>query len=416
MRRSYALQKEKKMRIASLLSLITVLCLLGCGTNDTPNMKNSPSSATEEKTATQPIDKEDLSLTRMEEVTNGAETPRNREKVDRNWITFLGNSAEYQKLAGPELELAVYVARSCVAPAGHPEQTRWSCYLVIEHPWLPTADLRDYTDAWIRLFGQPTAGEFRLLKVLVKAKLKHDRSQGKYPIVVPGYMQLMDTNEADRAMSWNLNMFLLPVDGDYFLISLIVACESVSEADSKAGYSGFWNASQDFKVLESMHGEAKEGQIIRVNYSYSMGRQRQCRAVNKSERIIWVCTSSNSGYGAVADTPRNREEARQLAARMKGTPVPTRRDLMDLSFNGAKVSTHLEREVPALFAEAPAGSGKWVLRKEVKQVYNGPDGAVYFLPNDKSYFYRRDVYDWLGRRQSYYFGPYDHDRTLLKGP
>jgi len=402
------------MRNASLLSLITMLCLIGCGTNNTSDLKNNPSSATEGKTATQPIDKEEFFLTQKEEITNGGETSRNQAKSDRNWVTFLGNSAEYQKLAGPELELVVYVARSVVAPAGHPEQTRWFCYLVIEHPWLPTADLRDYTDAWIRLFGQPTAGEFRLTKVLVKAKLKRDRSQGKYPIMVPGYMRLMDTSEADRAMCWNLNMPLPPVDRDYFPISLIVACESVSEANSTAAYSGFWNASQDFKVLESMHGEAKEGQIIRVNYSYSMGGQR--RAVNKGERVIWVCTSSNSGYGAVADTPRNREEARQLAARMKATPVPTRRDLMDLSFNGAKVKTHLQREVPALFTEVPAGSGKWVLRKEVKQVYSGPDGAVYFLPNDKSYFYRRDVYDWLGRRQSYYFGSYDHDRTLLKEP
>jgi hypothetical protein len=402
------------MKTAQSLSLITVLCLLGCGTNDTPDLKNSPSSATEGKMATQPIDKEDLSLTQMEDITNGAEAPRNRAKGDRNWVTFLGNSAEYQKLAGPELELVGYVARSGVAPAGHPEQTRWACSLVIVQPWLPTEDLRDYADAWIRLFGQPTAVEFRLTKVVVKAKLKRDRSRGKYPIVVPGSMRLMDTSEADRAMCWNMNMPLLPVDRDYFPISLIVACESVSDADSKAGRSGFWNASQDFKVLESIHGEAKEGQILRVNYSYSMGGQ--CRPVNKRERVIWVCTSSNRGYGAVADTPRNREEARQLAVRMKTTPVPTRRDLMDLSFNGAKVATHLEREVPALFAEVPAGSGKWVLRKEVKQVYSGPDGAVYFLPNVKSYFYRRDVYNRRGRRQSYYFGPYDHDRTLLKGP
>jgi len=351
-------------------------------------------------------------LTQKENKMNDAETARNRAKDDRNWVTFLGNSAEYQKLAGPELELVGYVTRTGVAPEGHPEQTKWFCSLVINHPWLPTVDLRNYTDAWIRLYGHMKAAEFQLPKVLIKAKLKRDRSQGKYPIVVPGSMRLMDTSETDQAMSWNLNMSLLPVDRDYFPISLIVACESVSEADSKAGYSGICHASQDFKVLEVMHGEAKKGQFLHLNYSYPISGK--CRAVNKNERVIWVCTSSNHGYGAVADTLRNREEARQLAARMKTTPVPTRRDLMDLSFNGAKVSTHLEREVPALFAETPVGSGKWVLRKEVKDVYSGPDGAVYFLPNNKSYFYRRDMYDWLGRRQSYYFGPYDHDRTLLK--
>ena len=379
MQRSDDLQKEEKMRLASLLSWFTVLCLPGCGANDTPDP-----------------------------------TRENRAEGDGSWVTFLGDSADYQNLAGPELELVGHVTRAGAAPEGHPEQTKWSSSLVLEHPWLPTADLRDYEEAWIRLYGHTTAAESRSSKVLVKAKLKRDRSQGKYPIVVPGSMRLMDTKEADQAMCWNLNMPLLPVDRDYFPISLIVACESVSEADSTAGYDGFWHAAQDFKVLETMHGEAREGQILKVNYSYSMSGQ--CRSINENERVILVLTSPDQGYGAVADTPRNREEARQLGARMRATPVPTRRDLMDLSFDGAEVSTHLEREVPALFAEQPAGSGNWVLREEVKEVYSGPDGAVYFMQNDKSYFYRRDVYDRLGRRQSHFFGPYDHDRTLLKRP
>ena len=89
---------------------------------------------------------------------------------------------------------------------------------------------------------------------------------------------------------------------------------------------------------------------------------------------------------------------------------------MDLSFNGAEVSASSKSEVPTLFAEAPAGSGKWELRKEVKEIYSGPDGRVYYLERDGGFFYRRDVYDWLGRRVSSYFGPYDHDRALLVKP
>jgi hypothetical protein len=326
-----------------------------------------------------------------------------------NWVTFLGDSEDYKKLPGPELELVGRVWRFGVAPERDPEHGKWYCSLMIDHPQLPGAELRDCTDAWHKLYNNK---EFQPSKVMIKAKLNHNRSMGKYPIVVAGYMRLLDKNEVDQTMWWNLNMPLLPIERDYFPISLIVACESISEADSEEGFNGIWHASQDFKVLEIMHGEAKTGQILHINYEYPMWDQSS--AISKGQRVIWVFTSSNHVYGATTDTPKKREEARQLATRIKAMPVPIRKDLMDIDFRGTKVATNFEREAPELFIEEPDGSGKWVLRKEVKEIYSGPDGVVYFLPSSKVYFYKRDLYDRHGNKQSTYFGPDDHDRTLIK--
>lgn len=375
-----------------LLIGITGLVLAGCGENP---IKTTTAPATVPSTS------------------SGTGT---QPEIGAMWVELLAGSPEYQKLAGPELVLVGQIAISGVAPDGRPEEVKWGWHLTVVNPWLPVADLRDCRNALDKLRAQRTLAEFGQPKVLIKAKLKRDRSMGKYPVVIPGWIRELQSGEPDWAMPWQVNLPLLPLEREFFPIPLIVACQSVTAADSRLGYSGVYHATQQFRVLELIHGKANVDQVLYVSYSYLDG---QGRAVNEGERVIWVFTGDDHamrGYGAVPDTPHNRDEARNLAARVKAMPVPTRRDLNDLDFTNAQVATNVEREVPTLFIEVPLQSGKWELRKEVKVVYSGPDGAVYFVPQDKVFFIRRDTYDARGSKTQSFFGSFQNDRSLLTQP
>lgn len=319
------------------------------------------------------------------------------------WVTFLGNSRAYQEIAGPELELVGVIPGR---------------YVTIDKPWLPVAILQDSSVAWNKLYSQSAVVDDHPLKVLFKAKLALDRNNRNGPLVLPGAMRLMTPEEADRAMCWNLNIPLLPQKSNYLPITMIVACECVSKANTQYCFSYVWQAKQDFKVLETMMGTVKVGQILHISYSYfGSPLSQQVPVANEGTRVVWICTSADKAYAAVADTPYYREQARLLAGRLASSPMPKRVNLVNLRFEGAKVAASREQEVPRLFMEEPAGSGKWVLRKEVKEVYAGWDGTVFFLPHDKVYFYRQDEFDYFGHRLLHcYYGPYEHDITLPRKP
>ena len=332
------------------------------------------------------------------------------------WIPVLAESPEYQKLAGPELVLVGRIATGGGYPAAHPERQVWSHFLEMNDPWLPVADLRDCQGPFDKLRGKRTPLEFNHTMVLIKARLKHNRSQGKYPVVVPGWIREIRPDEAEWKLPWPANLPLLPPEREIFSIPLIIACEAASAADSKMGYSGVQHVGQQFKVLEVFHGDAKPGQSIQIRYNYlyinGLGRD-----VAQGEQVIWVMTGNRdqmTGYAAVPDTPYHRKEAQGLAARVKAAPSQDRFDLADLDLSKVETATTREAELPDLFAESAHGTNSWQLRKEVSVVYSGPDGAVYFVPAKKLYYVRREDYTPAGvRTQPWFFGPFQHDPSLL---
>lgn len=330
------------------------------------------------------------------------------------WIPVLADSPKYQNLAGAELLLVGRVASWGASPAGRPEQTKWSYAIQMDTPWLPVADLRDCQGAFDRLRGRRSPLDFSHVTVLVKAKLKRDRSLGKRPVVVVGWMRHIRPDEGEWNLPWPANLPVLPPEREVLPILLIAAFEAATAADSALGYSGVHHARQHFKVLTVFHGDAKPNQRMTISYSYLEGIGRD---VAQGERVIWVMTGNQEqmrGYAAIPDTPYHRKEARDLAARVRAAPKPTRFDLLDLSFDKAKVATSRQAEVPDLFAESPRDSGTWELHKEVSIVYSGPDGAVYFVPEKKLYYVRRGVYSSTGARsQPNYFGPFKNDPSLL---
>jgi hypothetical protein len=259
------------------------------------------------------------------------------------------------------------------------------------------------------------------MKILMKAKLKRDRSQGKHPVVVVGWLRELRPDEPDWQMPWPVNLPLLPPERELLSIPMIVACQATKAADSALGYSGVHHARQRFKVLEVFHGDAKVGEELDLRYSYmepGMGFPWSGRDVNQGERVIWVVSGSGDGihgYGAIADTPHNRQLASDLATRVKAAPPQTRFDLLDLDLSKAQIKANQPSEVGDVF-ELPPGSATWQVRKAVKVVYSGPDGEIYFVPEKEVYYLRRDLYGPTGSATHYYFGPFDKDPSLLPNP
>ena len=332
--------------------------------------------------------------------------------VPARWTVVLADAPEYRKMPGPELLLVGRIAAWGGHPVGHPEKAKWGCMVQMENPWLPVTEPPSQR-AFDELRGSRPAREINGARVLIKAKLRRDRSMGKYPIVVVGSIRGLRGDEQDWKMPWLVNLPLLPPEREIFSIPLVIACEAETAADSALGYSGVRHARQRFKIVEVFHGEASIGRSIDLGYSYL---QRMGRDIDRGEKVIWVCTGPReemSGYGAVPDTPRNRQEARRLAERVKARPPQTRRDLLDLGFDRAEVSTALTAEVPDLFIRSASGSESYELRRDVQIVYSGPDGAVYFAAAKKVYYVRRDVYGPTGPSSRAFFGPFAEDPSLI---
>lgn len=256
--------------------------------------------------------------------------------------------------------------------------------------------------------------EFNGVALLLKAKLRRDRSRGKWPVVVVGWMREIRSNEEEWALPWLANLPLLPPEREPFSVLAVVACEATTTAESRLGYSGLYHARQHFRVLTVFHGAAEPNQRLAISYSYL---ETKGRDVAQGEQVIWVLTGNQKrmqGYAAVPDTAYHRQEARDLAARLKATPPRTRFDLLDLSLDKAKVATVHKAELPGLFAETTADPKRWPLRKQVKVVYSGPDGEVYSVPEKGAYYVRRDIYSATGARsQPRYYGPFPKDPSLL---
>jgi hypothetical protein len=144
------------------------------------------------------------------------------------WLPVQADSAEYQKLAGPELVLVGWIT------AGQ----GGLCRVALDNPWLPVADLGDLQRPFDKLRRQRALPQINGMKVLMKAKLKHDRSQGKYPVVVVGWLRELRLDEPDWQMPWPVNLALLPPERELFSIPMIIACQATKAADSALGYSG----------------------------------------------------------------------------------------------------------------------------------------------------------------------------------
>ena len=48
-------------------------------------------------------------------------------------------------------------------------------------------------------------------------------------------------------------------------------------------------------------------------------------------------------------------------------------------------------DLPDLYVERPKGSKSWEMRKDLRVLYQGPDGTVYYVPKKKHYYVQHDV-------------------------
>jgi hypothetical protein len=112
---------------------------------------------------------------------------------------------------------------------------------------------------------------------------------------------------------------------------LVAACQASGAADSKLGLSGVQNARQRFTLSEIFHGDGAVGQTLDLSYSYlapGMGFGWSGRDLRPDEKVIWVVVRDGDqqrAYGAVPDTPNNRQAAKRLAERLKA-PANARDD------------------------------------------------------------------------------------------
>jgi hypothetical protein len=84
------------------------------------------------------------------------------------------------------------------------------------------------------------------------------------------------------------------------------------------------------------------------------------------------------------------------------------------SFHGADLTkapqTSDSKKLPDLWEERPKGSHSFEFRKDVKIVYSGLDGTVYYIPKKKC-FYIQSVP--LGSSTMTFFGPFPGDPTKV---
>jgi hypothetical protein len=82
--------------------------------------------------------------------------------------------------------------------------------------------------------------------------------------------------------------------------------------------------------------------------------------------------------------------------------------LRSLDLSGVPVNTDAEK-LPDLFHEVPPGAKSWEIRKDVRVVYAGLDGTVYYVPEKKVYYIQRDA---AGSSALHYYGPLDRPPSL----
>ena len=84
------------------------------------------------------------------------------------------------------------------------------------------------------------------------------------------------------------------------------------------------------------------------------------------------------------------------------------------NFHGADLAkaprTTDTRKLPDLWEERPKGSLSFEIRKDVKCVYSGLDGTVYYIPKKKCFYIQSDP---PGSSTMTFFGPFQGDPTKV---
>ena len=107
------------------------------------------------------------------------------------------------------------------------------------------------------------------------------------------------------------------------------------------------------------------------------------------------------------------QRARLESAASSQSPQPTRPPTASrLNFHGLNLArapqTNRPGDLPDLWLELPKGSGLFEIRRDVKAVYNEPDGTVYYVPRKNSFYIQHDP---IGAGTTTYYGPFKGDPT-----
>ena len=107
------------------------------------------------------------------------------------------------------------------------------------------------------------------------------------------------------------------------------------------------------------------------------------------------------------------QRARLESATSSQSPQPTKSLAASrLDFHGLNLAraprTNRPGDLPDLWLELPKGSGLFEIRRNVKCVYNKPDGTVYYN-SWKNHFYIQ--HDPIGDGTLTYYGPFKGDPT-----
>ena len=242
------------------------------------------------------------------------------EARSEKWIEVQAQSSEYTAALEPEMVLIGRISISGGRAASEPvENTQWSAHIQMgNHPWLPVDDLSDYQQSFNTLCGNRELQDLGQVEVLIKGKLTKDPSQGNRSVVMIGWMRKLVFDDNDWNMPWQINLPLLPLTKDKDTISHIISCQAIEEANSQLGYSAVHHASQTFKIIETFYGQEITDKSLNLPYSYVTGHGRDLK---NGESVIWVLMKTNDGecfgYGAIPDTPNNRQKALELSNKLK---------------------------------------------------------------------------------------------------
>ena len=97
-----------------------------------------------------------------------------------------------------------------------------------------------------------------------------------------------------------------------------------------------------------------------------------------------------------------------------GASAATPEDAARKNFHGVDLSkaphTSDSKKLPDLWEERPKGSHSFEIRTDVKIVYDGLDGTVYYIPKKKCFYIQSDP---SGSGTRTYFGPFPGDPTKV---
>lgn len=82
--------------------------------------------------------------------------------------------------------------------------------------------------------------------------------------------------------------------------------------------------------------------------------------------------------------------------------APSRLDFHGVSLAGAP-RTNRPGDLPDLWVELPKGSACFEIRRDVKCLYNEPDGTVYYVPRKNCFYIQHDP---IGSSTLTYYGPF----------